>query len=422
MDMNESEPVAGVAAPQVEIPTTTPRKRWRKSSIVLVSAAGAALALASAATGIIATAQIVTAASRIATGADFGRTGSGAAMSGGTASGDTASGGGAFAHRWRGSGNYGETPASNAASSSGTAATTARETGVVTIDTELNYQGEEAAGTGIILTSSGEILTNNHVIDGATSIKVTVIATGAVYPAVVVGTDATSDVSVLQLEGASGLSTATTDAASQVAVSDDIVAVGNAGGTGNLTAASGAVTAVDQAITASSDDSSSSENLTGLIETNADVVPGDSGGPLYNADGDVVGIDTAASSGSSTVAGYAIPIGTALSIAHLIAAGDGTSAITIGYPAFLGVEIATTANATAGALVGGTIPGEPAAEAGLAAGDTITAVNASPVSSASQLSELLKGYRPGDSVTITWTDSAGAANSAILVLTQGPAN
>ena len=292
----------------------------------------------------------------------------------------------------------------------------------MTIDTVLNYQGEEAAGTGIILTSSGEILTNNHVIDGATSIKVTVNATGAVYPAVVVGTDATSDVSVLQLEGASGLSTATTGATSQVAISDDVVAVGNAGGTGNLTAASGAVTAVDQAITASSDDSSSSENLTGLIETNADVVPGDSGGPLYNADGDVVGIDTAASSGSSTVAGYAIPIGTALSIAHLIESGDATSAITIGYPAFLGVEIETTADGTTGALVGGTIAGAPAAQAGLAAGDTITAVNASPVTSASQLSEVLKGYRPGDSVTISWTDGAGATNSATVVLIQGPAN
>ncbi len=183
------------------------------------------------------------------------------------------------------------------------------------------------------------------------------------------------------------------------------------------------MTALNQSITASSEGSSASEALTGLVETDANVVAGDSGGPLYESNGEVIGIDTAASSGSSTVTGYAIAIGTALSIADQIETGNATSTITIGYPGFLGVEIgSSTTGAISGATVGGVVTGTPAATAGLVAGDTITAVGGSTVTSASQLSQLLGGYKPGDSVTIGWTDTAGAAHSASVVLVQGPAN
>ncbi|MCU1526029.1 MAG: hypothetical protein JWO18_2923 [Microbacteriaceae bacterium] len=412
MDTNESKPDAGAInddglEPQAAVPSAVPRKKWRRRSIVIVSAVGALL-LASAATGIATAAQVVTTDSR--------------ASSGGTVSGGTTSGGTTFAPGRQGSGSFGSRT-STAGTSTGTAATNAQEVGVVTIDTVLKYQGAEAAGTGIILSSSGEILTNNHVIDGATSISVTVVSTGQVYVADVVGTDASSDIAVLQLEGASGLSTATTDTTSQAAVADSVTAVGNAGGTGTLTAAQGTVTALNKSITASSEGSSASEALTGLIETDANVVAGDSGGPLYESNGEVIGIDTAASSGSSTVTGYAIAIGTALSIADQIETGNATSTITIGYPGFLGVEIgSSTTGAISGATVGGVVAGTPAATAGLVAGDTITAVGGSTVTSASQLSQLLGGYKPGDSVTIGWTDTAGAAHSASVVLVQGPAN
>jgi S1-C subfamily serine protease len=170
-------------------------------------------------------------------------------------------------------------------------------TGFVVIDTNLAYQGEQAAGTGMVLTSSGEVLTNNHVIRGATTVKVVVPATGRSYSASVVGYDVSDDVAVLQASGASNLKTASLGSSSTVDVGEPVKAVGNAGGTGRLTSASGTVTGLARAITVNNDQGGS-ERLTGLIETNAAVRPGDSGGPLLNAGGQVVGMDTAASVGS----------------------------------------------------------------------------------------------------------------------------
>jgi S1-C subfamily serine protease len=314
-------------------------------------------------------------------------------------------------------------------------ATKTQSVGVVLIDTVLKYQGAEAAGTGLILTSNGEILTNNHVVDGATSITVTVASTGKSYTASVVGTDPTKDVAVLQLSGASGLSTAPTTSSSNAAVADAVTAVGNANGTGSLSQASGSITAVNQSITASGDNGSNPEALTGLIQTNADIVPGDSGGPLYDSAGDVIGIDTAASSGSTTVTGFAIPITTALGIAHQIEAGTGTAGITLGYPAFLGVEVQPDGTAIgaaqgpstgiappAGAVIAGSLAGTPAETLGLAAGDIITAVDGTAITSSTQLSSVLGGYNPGDTVTIGWTDAAGVAHSGSATLIAGAAN
>ena len=157
-------------------------------------------------------------------------------------------------------------------------------------------QDATAKGTGIVLTSNGEILTNNHVINGATSVSVTDIGNGKTYKATVVGYDESHDIAVLQLSGASGLTTATTGDSSTVNVGDSVVALGNAGGAGGTpSVAAGAVTALNQSITASDESSGSSEQLTGLIETNADIQAGDSGGPLVNSHGQVIGIDTAAS-------------------------------------------------------------------------------------------------------------------------------
>lgn len=121
---------------------------------------------------------------------------------------------------------------------------------MVDIDTVLAYQGADAAGTGMVLTSHGEVLTNNHVVDGATSVKVTVVATGVTYTAKVVGTDPTQDVAVLQLQGASGLGTVRTDTSAATA-SEKVIGVGNAGGVGGApSAASGQVTATGATITA----------------------------------------------------------------------------------------------------------------------------------------------------------------------------
>ena len=202
--------------------------------------------------------------------------------------------------------------------------------GLVDINTTLGYQQEQAAGTGIVLTSNGVILTNNHVIDGATSISVTDVGNQKTYTASVVGYDRTRDIAVLQLHNASGLQTATLGNSSNASVGEDVVGVGNAGGTGGTpSAAGGTVTALNQSITASDEGDGTSEQLSGLIETNADIQPGDSGGALVDTSGDVLGVDTAASAGfsfqsndqSSGNQGFAIPIDTALSIARAIEAG-----------------------------------------------------------------------------------------------------
>jgi S1-C subfamily serine protease len=317
----------------------------------------------------------------------------------------------------------------------------------VDIDTTLGYQGEEAAGTGIVLTSSGEILTNNHVIDGATTISVTDIGNGKTYSASVVGYDRTKDVAVLQLHGASGLTTATLGDSSKVSVGEDVVGIGNAGGTGGTPSyAGGTVTALNQSITASDEGDGTSEQLTGLLETNADIQAGDSGGSLVNSSGQVVGMDTAASAGFSFQGGsgsggqgYAIPINTAVALAKQIEAGSASSTVHIGATGFLGVEIESGTSTgsgdgfgggfgggfgneptTSGATVAGVVTSSPAQEAGLAEGDVITAVGSTAVTSGEGLTNALENDHPGDKVTITWTDTSGQSHSASVSLTSGP--
>jgi S1-C subfamily serine protease len=323
---------------------------------------------------------------------------------------------------------------STAATGATRTATSAEEVGVVDITTVLDYGQGAAAGTGLVLTPAGEILTNNHVIQDATRIRVTVVSTGSTYTASVVGTDPTDDVAVLRLSGAANLATAhlaNDSQASQVAVGDRVTAVGNAGGTGgDPTAATGSVVALGRDITASDETGADPERLSGLIQVNADVQAGDSGGPLYS-DGVVVGIDTAASAsapgGFATAAdtreaaGFAIPITTATAIADRIVAGESSSTVHQGAPAFLGVQI-TRSRAADGATIAGVVPSSPAASAGLAAGDTITAVDGTAVDSSQTLSEVLAGHQPRDRVTVSWTDSASESHTATVTLTTGPAD
>ena len=314
---------------------------------------------------------------------------------------------------------------SGSSSTTATAATDAQKLGVVTIVSDLYYSdSSQAAGTGIVLSADGQILTNNHVVEGATSIEVTIESTGETYQAKVVGTDATDDIAVLQLQtssgkAVSGLTTAALDADS-LAVGDAVTSVGNAEGTGDLVAAAGTVTALNQNITVGNEGTGSSESLTGLIQIDADVVSGDSGGPLVDAEGEVTGVVTAASSGTTDITGFAIPITTALSIADQILGGDESGNVSIGAPAFLGVQLATTQGA-AGVTLAGTVEGTPAATAGLAAGDVITAVDGVAVATTDALSAAIAAHEVGDSVTLSYTTAAGAASIVVVTLMAGPA-
>ena len=213
--------------------------------------------------------------------------------------------------------------------------------GLVLINTTLQYDSEAAAGTGMVVNADGLVLTNNHVIEDSTKITATVVSTGKTYQARVVGYDQSGDVALIQLQNASGLTTVPVGNSSSAKAGEAVVAMGNAEGQGQITATAGHITALNQTISASDEaGSTTSETLHGTIQTNADIVPGDSGGPLASPAG-VIGMDTAGNdpSDQGPAAGFAIPIDTALSVARQIAAGHASSVITVGYPPFLGIFI-----------------------------------------------------------------------------------
>ena len=330
--------------------------------------------------------------------------------------------------------------------------------GVVIINTALRYNSERAAGTGMVINSSGLVLTNNHVIEDSTSISATVPATGKTYQATVLGYDKTGDIALIRLQDASGLATVPVGNSASVKAGEAVVALGNAGGQNTITVAAGQVTALNQTITASEEaGSTSSETLHGMIQVNADIVAGDSGGPLAGPGG-VIGMDTAGNDAGyqQQAIGFAIPVNTALSVARQIAAGRASSTIAIGYPPFLGIFVGTGSDSSpqdqaqqgqqqygsgsqgcsasnaglgapsaiapvsSGVLVDGTICGGPAAQAGLTGGAVITAVNGQPVGSPDQLSTVLARFSPGDTISVTWVSPAGQRSTSSIRLTAGP--
>jgi S1-C subfamily serine protease len=390
--------------------------------------------------------------------------------SGSTPGGTTGSGGSS-------SGSGGRTSAAAGSPSNMTSIAATVDPELVDINTKLKDENEAAAGTGMVLTSGGLVLTNNHVIDGATTITATDIGNGKTYQATVVGYDRSHDVAVIQLKGASGLKTVSIGDSSKVATGEGVVGIGNAGGVGGTpSVAGGSVTALDQSITATDAGSGASEHLSGLIETNCGIQPGDSGGPLVSSSGQVLGMDTAASESSGRTGafasattttpasgnqGYAIPINEAITLAKKIEAGASTSTIHIGTTAFLGVEVTPTGSSstarstsgtharrgstgffgtgffstrgtrgsttsgsgssTSGADVAGVVAGTPATKAGLGRGDVITTFGGTPVTSSTALTTAISGHHPGDHVKVTWVTASGQRQSATVTLANGPA-
>jgi S1-C subfamily serine protease len=290
-----------------------------------------------------------------------------------------------------------------------------------------------AAGTGIIVGSSGDVLTNNHVVQGATSIKVTIQGRAGSYPASVVGTDASADVALVKIQGVSGLPAARLADSSGLTVGQPVVAIGNALGQGGTpSATTGSITALNQSITAAND-TGASEQLTGMIQVDAPISPGDSGGPLVNSASQVVGMVTAGDTGGSThsttsTTGFAIPVNTAVGIVNQMKAGRSGSGIVLGQPAFLGVDVqnldATTAtrlglSVSSGALVVGVVQGSPAEQAGIPQNAVITAIDGSSIGSADALGPAIQAHKPGDHIQVTWVDQDGT-HSASLTAVAGP--
>jgi S1-C subfamily serine protease len=346
------------------------------------------------------------------------------------------------------------------------------EPGLVIVDTTLQYNSEQASGTGMVISADGLVLTNNHVIEGATSVRATDLGNNQTYTAKVLGYDVTGDVALLQLQNASGLHTVPLGDSNAVKTGDSVVAMGNAEGQSQIVPAAGQVTALNQTITAGNQGGTiTSETLHGMIETNADIVSGDSGGALADSAGQVIGMNTAGDDVSypgQSAAGFAIPIDTALTVVRQIAAGQATSAITIGYPPFMGIYIAsgsdsnpqdqaaaqgsggfggfggggfggsgsgsqgcytndrdlpapsTIAQVSSGTLIIGIICNGPAAAAGLTAGSVITAVNGQAIGAPDSLTAVVSRYHPGDVISVTWVSPSGQQSTSNMTLTQGP--
>jgi S1-C subfamily serine protease len=305
----------------------------------------------------------------------------------------------------------------------------ASENGIVIVNTNLAFQDGAAAGTGMVVTSDGEVLTNNHVIRGATSIRVRIPQTNRTYSASVLGYDPTHDVALLRLKNASGLTTVSTGDSSKLARGQKVTAIGNAGGTGALTVTTGTITGLHRSIKVN-DEEGGTMQLSDLVETDAALHPGDSGGPLLDSSGRVIGMDSAASEGFSFQTGrsdgYAIPIGTALAIAKQIAAAHPSGSVHVGTTAFLGVSIDASGSFNSGWLdsrgvvIGGVVPGSPASKAGLSTGDVITALNGRAVASQNGLVALLLPHHPGDKVSVRWIDQLQTSHSASVQLASGP--
>jgi S1-C subfamily serine protease len=311
------------------------------------------------------------------------------------------------------------------------AAVTAQvEPGVVNINTVLGYRNARAAGTGMVLTATGLVLTNNHVIADATQISITDVGDGRTYRADVVGYDVADDVAVLRMEGATGLSTIPVGDSTTLSVGDPVLALGNAGGNGGEpTVVTGTVTALNRSITATDTSGGAAEQLNGLIQVAAAIESGDSGGPLVDREARVVGMNTAAALGmrfqASGGVGFAIPINAAMAIERQIVAGTGSATIHIGPTAFLGVQVEVVPNTDGSGRsttrVTAVVNDSPADQAGLAPGDVIQSMDGKPIDTLTALPTLMAQHHPGDDVVLVWLDQLGGQHAATVTLATGPA-
>src|SRR5580704_16651105 len=340
------------------------------------------------------------------------------------------------------------------------------EPGLVIINTTLQYKSEQAAATGMVINPDGLVLTNNHVVEGSTSITART-ANGHQYHAKVLGYDVTGDIALIQLQGASGLTTVPVGNSTSVKTGDSVVAMGNAEGQNAIVPATGQVTALNQTITAGDQSGTiTQETLHNMIQTNANIVSGDSGGPLANSKGQVIGMDTAGNDSGFAVqqnsSGYAIPINNALAVVGQIRQDQASSTVVIGYPPFMGVYIgrgsdsdpqaqaeqqnsgvggggfggngnqncytsdqnlvapASIANVNSGTLILGTICGGPAMAAGMTAGSVITAVNGQAIGSPDSLTGVVSKFKAGTTINVTWVSTQGQRSNSSSKLRAGP--
>lgn len=266
-----------------------------------------------------------------------------------------------------------------------------------------------AAGTGIIVTSDGYILTNKHVINGASRVSV-ILDDGTTYEDVeVVATDPLNDVAFLKIKDVSDLAQATLGDSKTINVGQQVIAIGNALGEYQNTVTAGIISGTGRSVTASDGSGRNAETLSDMIQTDAAINSGNSGGPLVNAAGEVIGINTATSTSAENM-GFAIPISSAKGmLKQLIETGKAERTYLGVYSVEITPEAAKAYNlpVNSGAYVyspsayTAVSKDGPAAKAGIKDKDIITAVNGTKVGSAGSLSSLIGEYKPGDTVQLT---------------------
>ena len=274
---------------------------------------------------------------------------------------------------------------------------------------------QDDQGTGMIITSNGEVVTNNHVISGATTITVTLWGKTSSMPATLIDTDPTNDVALLQINGASNLPTVTYGDSDNVQIGDAVVAIGNALGlsAGSPTVTQGIISATGRTVQASDPSGTGTETLTNMFQTDAAINPGNSGGPLIDSSGKVIGMNTAVAASSDGTSqaqniGFAIPSN---KINQLLPSlrNKSISSGTQSGSGFLGVDVVTLTSQlrseynfapNQGAVVTQVVQGSPADVAGIQQADVITSFDGQAITSADQLATDVEGKKPGQSVKI----------------------
>jgi S1-C subfamily serine protease len=335
------------------------------------------------------------------------------------------------------------------------------EPSVVDVTATLTYDDETASGTGFVVDGKKAlILTNNHVIRDATEVSVTIPGTGQSYTAKIVGADVPADIAVLEIEPVPGLTAAPIGDSGELRAGDSVISFGNRAGAGGSPAiATGMISGTGRTIQAADGASGFSETLRDMLATTAKIEPGDSGGPLADSTGTVVGVDTAAGTGGTST-GYAIPINAAMAAERQITEGRPGPGISLGVDGFLGVVVGSSkasspsrqrtqehgrgtgaagsaggcastkadvlpptaiAPVRSGALVIGVLCGTGAASAGIASGDVITEAAGRHIGSPNELTAIVNGSRPGSVVSVTWVSRSGTLRTSQVRLSAAPA-